>query len=147
MYKKYSEGFILSEIISLSSESGINTIRIVLKSIKFTIISYLVSVLLLAGLSVIIVYTDVPEKISAPAVTGIKLFGAFLSAFLTSKSCQARGWLCGLISGVLNIFILTAVGSLFTDYAVFASANLTKLGLGGICGMVGGIIGVNFGKN
>ena len=147
MYKKYSEGFILSEIISLSSESGINTIRIVLKSIKFIIISYLVSVLLLAALSVIIVYTDVPGKISAPAVTAIKLFGAFLSAILTSKSCQAKGWLCGLISGVLNLLILMFIGSLLTDSAVFATDNLTKLAIGGVCGMVGGIIGVNFGKN
>ena len=137
----------MSEFISASSDSGISAIRILSKSVKFTIVSYLVSVLLLAVLTVVIVYTDVPEKISGPSVIAIKMFGAFLSAFLTSKSCETKGWLCGIVSGVVNILLLMVIGSLISNSHTPVSDNLTNLLFGGACGMIGGIIGVNFVKN
>ena len=147
MYKKYSEGFIMSEIISVSSDSGTNTARFMLKCVKFTIVSYMVSVLLLAALAVIIVYTDVSEKISGPSIKGIKFFGAFLSALLTSKSCETKGWLYGVIAGMFNIALLMVIGSFFVDSPIFSASNIAMLALGGLCGMVGGIIGVNLADN
>ena len=137
----------MSEIISVSSDSGTTTARIVMKCVKFTIVSYMVSMLLLAALAVIIVYTDVSEKISAPSIKGIKLFGAFLSALLTSKSCETKGWLCGALSGIFNIALLMVIGSFFVDSPVFITSNVVMLTFGGICGMVGGIIGVNLANN
>ncbi len=146
MYKKYSEGFIMSEIISASA-SDFSLFKLVLKALKFTIISYVVSVIFLAALAVLVVYTDVPEAVSAPAVKGIALFGAFLSAFLTSKATITRGWLCGAFTGFFNIFLLKLLGAAVLGAPIFASANIVMMAGGALCGMIGGIIGVNFGNN
>jgi len=136
----------MSEIISVSASSDMGIARTSLKSLKFIIISYLISVILLAVLAVVIVYTDVSESISVPAVKSIKLFAAFLSAFLTSRSCNSKGWLCGIITGTINVALLIFIGTLLVDGSFFKKSNILLVAFGGICGMIGGIIGVNSGK-
>ena len=53
----------MSEIISASSNSSTTNSHTFLKAIKFTLISYVISVVLIALLAVIIVYTDISQKI------------------------------------------------------------------------------------
>ena len=137
----------MSEIISVSAQPRAATARLALKCVKFTVMSYMVSIVLLAILAVVIVYTNVPETISAPAIKGIKLFSAFLTALLTTRSCSTKGWLFGMISGMFNIVLLMFFGSFFINSPIFVSSNIMTASLGGLCGMVGGIIGVNLGNN
>ena len=137
----------MSEIVSASSASGTNVLNTVFKAIKFIFVSYIISVILLAILAVIIVYTDVSEGIASPAVKIITVFGAFLSALLTSKSAEAKGWLCGIITGGLNVFMLLVLGMAIMGSKVFTVPNMSLVACGAVCGLVGGVIGVNFGSN
>ena len=147
MYKKYSEGFILSDIVSASSNSDTGIFTIVSKSLKFIFVSYIISIILLALLALIIVYTDVSEQIAGPSVKGITLFGAFLAAFLASKTTRVKGWLCGIFTGTLNIALLKLFGAALMGASLFETSNFIVLGGGALFGMIGGIIGVNFGDN
>ena len=137
----------MSEIVSASSNSGAIVGRTFLKSVKFTVISYIISIILLAVLAVVIVYTDVSEKISVPAVRIITFFGAFLSAFLTAKNSSSKGWLCGTFTGCFNVALLMCIGAFLTDASLFTRSNFIFVLVGGVCGMIGGIIGVNMGHN
>ena len=135
----------MSEIISVSGSST-DLFKLVLKTVKFTLVSYVVSVILIAVLAVLLVYTDMSESLSAPAVKGITLFGAFLSAFLTAKTTSSKGWLSGIFAGALNIFILQLIGAAAFGAPLFAPSGFIMLALGAVCGMTGGIIGVNSGN-
>ena len=137
----------MSDVISVSSGSGAGTARILLKSLKFIILSYIISFVLLLLLAFVLVYTDAPETISNPAVNIITLSGAFISAFLTGRSLSSKGWLFGFAAGTINIVILFALGTLFTRTPFFLASKLAFILYGGICGAIGGIIGVNTGKN
>ena len=130
-----------------NSVSGIYVGRTILKSVKFTVISYIMSIILLAVVAVIVVYTDVSEKISVPSVRVITLLGAFISALLTSKNSSSKGWLCGILTGAFNVAVLMSIGAFLTDASLFTKSNLILVSLGGMCGMIGGIIGVNLGDN
>ena len=137
----------MSDVISVSTGSNTGVVRILLKSVKFIILSYVISFILLLVLALVIVYTDVSETISGPAVNIITLSGAFVSSFLTAGNLTSKGWICGFLSGMLNIMLLFAAGSLFTSSAFFTAHKMMFMLYGGICGAVGGIIGVNVGKN
>ena len=137
----------MSDVISVSSGSAAGTARIILKSLKFIILSYIVSFVLLLILALVLVYTDAPETVSHPAVNIITLSGAFMSAFLTGRSLSSKGWLFGFAAGIINIVILYALGTLFTSAEFFTASNMAFMLYGGMCGVVGGIIGVNTGKN
>lgn len=137
----------MSDIISVSSVSGKGTLHTVLKSVKFIFVSYIISVILLALLALALVYTDFPESYSYISVKIITLFGALLSACFTARSISSYGWLCGLFTGSANVIILLLIGQAFSASHIFTMSNLALVALAAICGSVGGIIGVNIGKN
>ena len=137
----------MSDVISATAGSGAGTIRILLKSVKFIILSYIISLILLLVLAAVIVYTDISETISNPAVSIITLSGAFISSFLTAKNLTSRGWLFGFVTGIFNIAFLFALGTLLTSSAFFTVPKIMFMLYDGMCGAIGGIIGVNVGKN
>lgn len=137
----------MSEIISASSNSSTTNSHTFLKAIKFTLISYVISVVLIALLAVIIVYTDISQKISVPSVRGITLFGAFLSAVLTARTCKSKGWVCGFFTGLFNVALLMFIGTALISSSFFTKSNVFLAFCGGLSGMAGGILGVNLGNN
>lgn len=137
----------MSDVISVSTGSGAGAARVLFKSLKFIILSYIISFVLILILALVLVYTDAPETISSPAVNIITLSGAFMSAFLTGRRLSSKGWLFGFAAGVINIVILFALGALFTSQEFFCASKMTFILYGGLSGAVGGIIGVNTVKN
>lgn len=132
----------MSEPISVSASASIGAGSI-FKGIKFIIVSYVVSLALIALLSALIVYTSLPEAVCAPAVRIITFFGAFLSALLTTRSAGSRGWLLGAASGAANIMILILLGMALMGGRMISASNLLMILFGAVAGMAGGIVGVN----
>ncbi len=118
-----------------------------LKGVKFVFISYIISIALIALVSAIVVFTDVPEAICVPSVKVITYFGAFLSSFLASRSLTEKGWIIGALIGGLYIAVLTLLGVAILGADIFTLNNLIMIGFGIIAGMAGGIVGVNTSKN
>ncbi|MBQ6894488.1 MAG: TIGR04086 family membrane protein [Clostridia bacterium] len=137
----------MSDIISVSSGSGTGIFRVMLKGVKFSIISYVISFVLLLILAALIVYTNTPESICTPGVDAILLIGAFISAFLTARCLNSKGLLCGFFVGAFNIILLFGMGVLFTTAPFLTASKALFVLYGGIAGALGGIIGVNTGKN
>lgn len=117
-----------------------------LKTVKFILISYVLSVALIAVLSALTVYTDLPESASAPLVKIITFFGAFVSAFLNAGASGSRGWLFGALTGGLNIVILIILGTAFYGNNPFDASNAVSVLIGTAVGIFGGILGVNMKK-
>lgn len=115
----------------------------ILKGIKFIIISYMVSIVLILGLTALVVYTDVPEKAGSIGAGVITYFGSFFSAYLYGKSKKRRGMLNGAVNGGLNIAGLFILG--LAIYGCTPPLKIAALKIAGGClsGALGGILGVN----
>ena len=136
----------MSEPISVSASAAFGAGSI-FKGIKFIIVSYVVSLAMIALLSALIVYTSLPEAFCAPAVRIITFLGAFLSALLTTRSAGSRGWLLGAVSGAANIMLLILLGMALMGGKMISASNLLMILFGAVAGMAGGIVGVNTQKN
>ena len=87
---------------------------------------------------------------AAPAVvTGFSIVVSALSSvasgFTAAKILRKNGLLVGLISAVLLLLILTAIG-MCTCGVQFTSGFMIKTAVMCVCGILGGIIGVNLRK-
>ena len=118
----------------------------ILKGIKFIIISYITSLVLIFAFTALIVYTDVPEEAGGIGVGIITFLGAFLSGLLFGRSTKRGGLLWGGIQGCLNILGLFVLGIALYGEIGETSDMILKVIIGCICGSIGGIIGVNTGK-
>ena len=115
----------------------------ILRGLKFILISYIVSVALIAVLSALIVYTDLPESTSTPVVKVITFFSVVLSAFLTARSSHSRGWLCGALVGGSNVCILILLGTAIYAHNLLTVSNLLSVAIGALLGVAGGVFGIN----
>lgn len=137
----------MSERVSTSSNAPATAVSTLLKAVKLIFISYIISVVMIMALAAVLVYTDMPDSYSEPGVKIIELFAAFLSALLIAKNVGGKGWLCGLLAGGANIIILLLLGSLLMNSVFFTNSNISLISCGALCGIAGGIVGVNLGDN
>ena len=118
----------------------------ILKAIKFIIVSYLVSLILVFSLASLVVYTDVPESVGNVGVEVIAFLGAFICAFLLGRNLKRSGLIGGGVIGTFSILGLMLIGvAVYGEIANVADAVL-KISGGFLSGAVGGILGVNTGK-
>ncbi len=118
----------------------------ILKAIKFIIVSYLVSLVLVFSLASLVVYTDVPESVGSVGVEVIVFLGSFLCAFLLGRNTKRSGLIGGGVIGLFSILGLMLIG--VAVYGEFADVGdvVIKISGGFLAGAVGGILGVNTGK-
>jgi len=119
----------------------------IFKGLKFIVVSYVLSVVLIAILSAVIVFTDISESCSTPCVKVITFIGVFASAYLLSRTSQSRGWLGGALTGGANIGLLIIIGTALNANNPFTLSNLVSVLIGCFVGSVGGICGINSKKN
>lgn len=113
------------------------------KYILSIVISILVTVVLLALISVVFSYLP-PALWLMQAITDYSYtLPAFISAFLAARSSSGRGLLTGIITAVLCIFMISLVGKIFFDSSDFLISFVKTLPIGALCGGLGGILGIN----
>lgn len=70
-------------------------------------------------------------------------FSAFVAAFLCAKKCGKRGFLTGMVSAIIYMAILFALGGILFKSSIDTAALPGALALCAGCGAVGGIVGIN----
>lgn len=128
--------------ITSIEEQGLNTTTI----IKSVLISYGLSIVLLAIFAIILTYTSFPESSIPTVVLVVSILSILYAGKLSAKKAKSRGWLAGSITGLLYMVILYLISLTFTQRAVFDSYVILIFILGLITGAVGGIIGINLKK-
>jgi len=113
------------------------------KYILSIVFSFLVTLILLAVLSVVFNFFP-PAPWILNTVSGYSYtFTAFLSAFLSSRALRKRGLLTGLFTSFLCIFLLSLAGTVFIDGTRFFHPLLKNIITIVLCGALGGILGIN----
>lgn len=132
----------MSEKVFVSTVSA-GGVRKLFKSVKYILISYALSLILIAVLSALVVYTGMPEKYAPAGVCIITYFACFMSGFMTGTAASSKGWLSGAVSGVMNILILAVLAMAIMGSVNFEPGFFLKLLIAAICGATGGMFGIN----
>ncbi|MBO5004033.1 MAG: TIGR04086 family membrane protein [Clostridia bacterium] len=127
------------------SMNKVNLNNNIIKVIKGSIISFLISVLLLFIFASLLVYTSIQETTIKPVVIIISivsiLIGSSLSSIKIKKNGIINGALVGLIY-ILTLYVLSSIAFMGFSFNIYSIIMI----IGAILsGMIGGIIGVNFG--
>lgn len=119
--------------------TSINIINI----LKNIVISYVITFILLIVLAFIITYSDIPQQWISPITFIITTISIVFASLLSGKRTSSKGWLTGIISGLLYMLILYIFGSLiFHNFHLGTNAQYMLIS-GAISGIAGGIIGIN----
>ncbi len=127
---------------------SINKVNInnnIMKVIKGSVISFIISVILLFIFASLLVYTEIQETTIKPVVIIISIVSILIGSSLSSIKIKKNGIINGALVGLIYILTLYILSSIaFIGFNLNLYSIIMIIGAI-ISGMVGGIIGVNFG--
>lgn len=107
------------------------------------LISFIITVLLLAVSSAIFAYTSIDDRHLQTFVFGIILLSNLVGSTLLSRKIKEKGLIYGGIFGILYCFSLYLLTSLLFNNFVVSNTLFIYLAISFISGIIGGVIGVN----
>jgi len=111
--------------------------------VKGTAFAYILLVISFVVLALLYTYTDMPDKSLVSAVGIISKISIFFAGFFASAMAKNRGWLHGVLAGLLYATLQTVAGyAIFKSY-VPSDSILKTFALSALVATVGGIFGVN----
>lgn len=111
--------------------------------VKGVIISIAFTLILLFIFSVILTYTDMSESFTTPVIIVITAISIFIGSSIGNLKMRKNGLLNGaIIGGIYLISIYFLSGIINHNFSITIQSVIIIVS-GMICGMFGGIIGVN----
>lgn len=127
------------------SMNKVNLNNNIIKVIKGSLISFLISVILLFIFASLLVYTSIQETTIKPVVIIISIVSILIGSSLSSIKIKKNGIINGALVGIIYIltpYILSSISFIGFNLNMYSIIMI----IGAILsGMIGGIIGVNFG--
>lgn len=105
--------------------------------------AYALTVLVFIVYAVILTYTDISEKNIDTVVMVTTVVSVLLAGFDSARCAEKRGWLYGILSGIIYVSIMFIIGFCVVPDYTLTYENLMMLVLGICGGGLGGIIGIN----
>ena len=111
--------------------------------IKGLIVSVSVTLLALIILSLVITYTPLSEAFADIAVAVITYIADAAGSFSAARGTSGKGWLTGILSALVYIFMMWLVSTLIQGNVHTDSSNILHILISIVCGAFGGIVGIN----
>ena len=111
---------------------------------KGTFLSIILTLILLAILSILLTYTNLKENLMTPMVIGITAISTLIGSVVSTRKIKAKGLLNGGLVGILYILIIYLLSSIVCDDFSLSMSSFILIIAAIFTGMIGGIIGVNF---
>lgn len=111
--------------------------------IKGTIIAIIFTLIFLFIFSIILSYTSVSESLIAPAIIVITACSIFIGSSIGNIKMQKNGLINGAIIGGIYLMSIYLLSGIINHNFSFTTQSIIIIVSGMICGMFGGIIGVN----
>lgn len=125
---------------SPSEEKGINLSGIFLKSLG---VCFLISFVMILLYALILSFTSVSDSSMNITMQVIMIVSITISSIFGGKKTSRKGWLFGLVLGLVFTVLLIPLGMGFGQDFSLDKYFFAKLLMGGVVGLIGGIIGVN----
>lgn len=119
-----------------SSKNIINIGKGVLISLLFTIIFLII-------FSTLLTYTNISEKLITPVIIVITAISIFIGSTIGNLKMNKNGLINGGAIGGIYIISIYVISSIISQNFALNMQSLIMIIIGIICGMFGGIIGVN----
>ncbi|MCQ1529741.1 TIGR04086 family membrane protein [Lutispora saccharofermentans] len=117
-----------------------NKILILVKSIFLALIISLVCIIIYAVVLSITPVSDNTMSIITQVITMISIVAA---AMYCSKKIRSKGWLYGIIIGIIFVLIIIPISMIWGQVPAFDKYFIAKVLMASLVGFIGGIIGVN----
>ncbi len=122
-------------------EEGIlKNFKYILKGVIISIISTLIFLFIF---SIILTYTNVSEQLINPFIIVVTAISIFIGSSIGSLKLQKQGLLSGALIGGIYLISLYIISGIINHNFSMSTQSLILIIAGIICGMFGGIIGVN----
>ena len=119
-----------------SSKNIINIGKGVLISLIFTIIFLII-------FSTLLTYTNVSEKLITPVIIVITAISIFIGSTIGNLKMNKNGLINGGAIGGIYLISIYIISSIISQNFTLNMQSIIMIIIGIICGMFGGIIGVN----
>ena len=113
------------------------------KFLKEFFLSLIISIILIMILAIILSKTSVTEEIITPSIIFISSLSVMIGSFRISKNKKEKGIINGIFFGIIYMFSLYLISSIFTRSFVLTGDSILMICIGIVTGIIGGIIGVN----
>ena len=110
---------------------------------KGVIVSIIFTLVFLFAFSVILTYTSISESFISPVVIVITAISIFIGSSIGNLKMKKNGLLNGAIIGGIYLITVYILSGIINQNFTITTQSLILIISGMICGMFGGIIGVN----
>ena len=111
--------------------------------IKGTIISIICTLICLFIFSIILTYTNISESFITPVIIVITGISICIGSSIGNIKIKKNGMLNGALVGGIYISSIYLLSGIINQNFSLNMQSIIIIGVGMICGMLGGIIGVN----
>ena len=118
------------------SKNFINIIKGVVISIIFTLIFLFI-------FSLILTYTNISENFISPVIIVVTAISIFIGSSITNSKMKKNGLLNGAVIGGIYLISIYVLSGIISKNFAMSTQSIIIIIAGMICGMFGGIIGVN----
>ena len=112
---------------------------------KTVLVALLVSAVFILGLSLLIGFVPIGDKVLVAVNQGVKAISLLISSLLCYKE-KSKGLIKGLLVGILYALISWLLFGTVQDSLNFSTSTLIDIGIGAVMGMVCGCLSVIFSK-
>lgn len=132
------ESFIISKFRKLGEKKRLSVVRGV-------VVALVVSFAAFAILAAVMLWGGMGEGLAGPLAIAVSVVSIVIGAFITARGVGEKGWLWGAVCGLMYYFVVYICALSAMMEFNFSFKTLLMLLVGAVCGMIGGIFGVNAG--
>lgn len=115
--------------------------KVIVREIVFSII---ITIILFFIMSVVLAFSDISDKIIKPIIIGVVSFSILITSFRLAKDKKEKGLIYGGGLSIIYMTILYLISSIFNGNFGLSMESIFMIIIGIVCGVTGGILGVNF---
>jgi len=114
-----------------------------LNIVKGVIISIIFTLIFLFIFSIILTYTSISESFITPVIVVVTAISIFIGSSIGNIKMKKNGLLNGALIGGIYLLSIYLLSGIINQNFSLSMASIIIIIAGMICGMFGGIIGVN----
>lgn len=111
--------------------------------IKGSILSIILTIICLLIFSLILAYTNIPEKTMIPVITAVTAISILAGSIISVSKIEKKGIINGALVGLIYILTIYIISSIAKGNFGITINSIILIAPAIIAGMLGGIIGVN----
>ena len=111
--------------------------------IKGSILSIILTIICLLIFSLILAYTNIPEKTMIPVITAVTAISILAGSIISVSKIEKKGIINGTLVGLIYILTIYIISSIAKGNFEITINSIILIASAIIAGMLGGIIGVN----